>query len=114
MQASTLFGGKQRATLGLATRTRAGGRLRENVSSGIEPTKKQKVVVDLTGDGPPPIPGGGPLCSWGPPKVGGITFRVAPHDFDIQRVQGTAATHPHGFHQHVQRMDKGKKKMQDK
>jgi hypothetical protein len=114
MQAPTLFGRKQRATLGVATRTRASGRLREHVSSGIKPGKKQKVVVDLTGDDPPPIPGGGPLCSWGPPRVGSITFRTAPHDFDIQRGQGTAVTHPHGFHQHVERMEKGKMKMQDK
>jgi hypothetical protein len=114
MQASTLFRGKQRTTLGLATRTRAGGRLRENVSNGREPAKKQKVVVDLTGDGRPPIPGGRPLCSWGPLRIGGITFRVAPHDFNIQRVQETAATHPYGFHQNVERMEKGKKKMEDK
>jgi hypothetical protein len=111
MQASTIFGSKQRATLGLATRTRAGGRLREHVSNGRKPAKKQKFVVDLTGNGPPLILGGGPLCSWGPPRVGGITFRTVSHDFDIQRGQGTAVNHPPGFHQHVERMEKGKKKM---
>ncbi|KAE7998478.1 hypothetical protein FH972_003022 [Carpinus fangiana] len=111
--ASTIFGNKQRATLGLATKTRSRSRLKEHVSSGREPANKQKLVVDLTSDGPPPIPGGGPLCLWGPLRVGGITFRTTPYDFDIQRGQGTAANHPLGFHQHIERMEKGKKKKQD-
>jgi hypothetical protein len=93
--------------------TRASSRLREHVSSRREPTNKQKLLVNLTGTGPPPIPSGGPVCSWGPPRVGSITFRITLHNFDIQRGQGTVVNHPPGFHQHVQRMDKGKKKMQE-
>jgi hypothetical protein len=33
---------------------------------------------------PPPILGGGPVCTCGPPQVGCITFRTAQPDFDIQ------------------------------
>ncbi|KAE8009227.1 hypothetical protein FH972_005676 [Carpinus fangiana] len=83
--ASTIFGNKKKITLELATRNKAGGRLREHVRSGRELANKQKLVVDLSGspDRPPPILGDRPLCFWGPPRVGGITFRIAPHDFDI-------------------------------
>jgi hypothetical protein len=109
LQASTAFGKKKKTTLGLATRTRTVGRLREHIRSGRELANRQKLVVDLTSNpvGPPPILVGGPLCSWGPPRVGGITFRIAPHDFKIQKGQVTIAKHPPSFDEHVQRMDKG-------
>jgi hypothetical protein len=115
LQTSTIFGHKKKTTLGLATRTRAGGRLREHVGSEGEQTKKQKLIVDLTGDrtGPPQFPGCGPVCSWGPPRPGGITYRTAPPDFDIRKDMGPAADNPPpppGFMEHVRRMNKGKEK----
>jgi hypothetical protein len=69
----------------VATRTRASGRLKEHVGSEREHTKKQKLIVDLTGDrtGPPQFLGCGPICSWVPPRPSGITYRTAPPDFDI-------------------------------
>jgi hypothetical protein len=85
LHASTIFCHKKKTTLGLATRTRAGGRLREHVGSEREHIKKQKLIIDLIGDriGPPQFLGYGPVCSWGPPRPGGITYRTAPPDFDI-------------------------------
>jgi hypothetical protein len=47
LQAPTIFGHKKKTTLGLATRIRAGGRLKEHVGSEREPTKKQKLIVDM-------------------------------------------------------------------
>jgi hypothetical protein len=114
LQASTIFCHKKKTTLGLATRTRAGGRLREHVGSEGQHTKKQKLIVDLTGDhtGPPQFPDCEPVCSWGPPRPGGITYRTALPDFDIQKDIGPAADnhHPPGFIEHVRRMNKGKEK----
>lgn len=75
--------------MGLATRSRAAGDLRVDAGSIRDPNRKGKLVIDITGErtGPPKIPGGGPLCAWGLPRVGGITFRVAPPDFDIPKSQ---------------------------
>jgi hypothetical protein len=90
-----------------------GGRLREHVGSEREPTKKHKLIVDLTGDrtGPPQFPGCRPVCSWGPPRPGGITYRTVPSNFDIQKNTGPAADNPpSGFMEHVRRMNKGKEK----
>jgi hypothetical protein len=96
LQASTIFGHKKKTTLGLATRKRVVCRLRKHVGSEREPTKKQKLIVDLTRDltGPPQFPHGGSVCSWGPPQVGGITYRTAPLDFDIQKGKGPVADNP--------------------
>ena len=65
--------------LGLATRSRVVGGLRANAGSVREPNRKGKLVINIMGEParPPKIPRGGPLCSWGLPRVGGITFRVA-------------------------------------
>jgi hypothetical protein len=67
-------------------------------------------MVDLTGNpsGPPKVPGGGPACSWGPPRVaGGITFRPIPPDFDINKAKATGSDIPPP----VGKKDKGKKKI---
>ncbi|KAE8076516.1 hypothetical protein FH972_015162 [Carpinus fangiana] len=79
---------------------------------GVEenlPTSRSLLLI-LTGNltGPPPIPGGGPVCSWGPPRVGGITFHTAPLHFDIQKGKGTVVDHLSSFDEHVRRMDRGK------
>ncbi|XP_059462343.1 uncharacterized protein LOC132191382 isoform X2 [Corylus avellana] len=110
--ASTLFANKKKTTLGLATRSRTSGRLRAVIRSGRELNNKPKLMIDLTGNpaGPPPIPGGGPVCSWGPPRAGGITFRIAPPGFDIHKGQGTAADKPSPSFEGVQRMENGKGK----
>jgi hypothetical protein len=44
-------------------------RLREHVGGEREPTKKQKLIVDLTGDltGPSQFLVCGPVCFWVPP-----------------------------------------------
>jgi hypothetical protein len=65
LQAPTIFGHKKKTTLGLATRIRAGGRLKEHVESEREPTNRQKLIVDMAGDiiGPPQFPGCGLVCS---------------------------------------------------
>ena len=78
--------------LGLATRSRVVGGLRANAGSIKEPNHKGKLVIDIMGElaGHPKIPGSGPLCSWGYPRVGGITFKVAPPDFDIPKSQMAA------------------------
>jgi hypothetical protein len=93
---------------------RAGGRLREHVGSEREHTKKQKLIVDLTGDrtGPPQFPSYGPVWSWGPPRPGGITYRTTPPDFDIRKDTRPAADNPPppSFMVHVRRMNKGKEK----
>jgi hypothetical protein len=69
LHAFTIFGHKKKTTLGLATRTKAGSRLREHVGGEREPTKKQKLIVDLTGDltGPSQFLVCGPVCFWVPP-----------------------------------------------
>jgi hypothetical protein len=74
-----MFGNKKKTTLGFAIRSMASGRLRKNVRNEREPTKKQKIILDLTENParPPPILGGGPVCTCGPPQVGCITFRTA-------------------------------------
>jgi hypothetical protein len=73
--------------LRLATRSRAVGGLRANAGSIRDPNCKDKLVINITSElaGPPKILGGGPLSTWGPPQVGGITFRVALPDFDIPK-----------------------------
>jgi len=79
LQASSTITTKKKTSLGLATRSRISGRLKACVWSVMDPNRKGKLVLDLTMDpvGLPPIPRGGPVCSWGPPRVAGITFRVA-------------------------------------
>jgi hypothetical protein len=103
---------------GLATRSRASGGLRADAGSVRDPNRKGKFVIDITGEpaGPPKIPGGGPLCSWGLPRAGGITFRVAPPDFDIPKSQTAASDRiPPGLKGNVKTAGndkgKGKKKM---
>ena len=95
--------------LGLARRSRAVGDLREDGGSIRDPNSRGKVVIDIMGkpDGPPKIPGGGPLCAWGSPHAGGIKFRVAPPGFDIPKASDKAP--PEG--QPKANADKGKKKI---
>jgi hypothetical protein len=106
----TQHGGQSRkqGTLGLATRTRASARLRSGATQASNPNSRGKLIVDFTGDpaGPPKIPGSGPACSWGPPK-GGITFRVAPPDFDISKLKTSTDIPPPGV-EGVVEMNKGK------
>jgi hypothetical protein len=93
----------------LATRIRASARLRSGVTQASNQNSRGKLEVDLTRDpaGPPKIPGGGPACSWSPPK-GGITFKVAPPDFDISKMKTTSTDIlPLGF-EGVAEMNKGK------
>jgi hypothetical protein len=75
-------------------------------------------VIDITGEParPPKILGGGPLCSWGLPRAGDITFRVAPLDFDIPKSQMAASdTIPPAFEGNEKTVGnekgKGKKKI---
>jgi hypothetical protein len=87
--------------------------LRPWAGSVRDPNNKGKFVFDLTGNpaGPPPILGGGLVCAWGPPCAGGITFRVAPLDFDIhKRQEADADKPPPGFEGNIG-MEKGKKKL---
>jgi hypothetical protein len=100
---------RKQGTLDFATRTRASTRLRFSATQANNPNSRGKLVVDLTEDpvGPPKISGRGPACSWGPPK-GGITFRVAPPDFDISKLKTTSIDIlPSGF-EGVVLMNKGK------
>lgn len=100
-------------SLGLATRSRRDGQLRPWAGSVRDPNSKGKFVFDLTGNpaGPPPIPGGGPVCAWGPPRAGGITFRVAPPDFDIQKRQEADADKPPPAFEGNRGMEKGKEEV---
>jgi len=100
---------RKKASTSLATRSRVGGRLRAHPTQ-TNPNTRGKVMVDLTGNpsGPPKVPGGGPACSWGPPRVaGGITFRPIPPDFDINKAKATGSDIPPP----VGKKDKGKKKI---
>jgi hypothetical protein len=99
----------------LATRTRISGRLRASVLQTRMHKSKGKLLVDLTGNpaGPPKVPGGGPACSWGPPRSAtDITFRVAPPDFDMHTLvaASTAILEPE-VQGVAKKNDKGKKKM---
>jgi hypothetical protein len=97
----------------LATRSRAAGGLRADAGSVRDPNRKGKFVIDITGEpaGPPKILGGGPLCSWGLPRAGGITFRVAPLDFDIPKSQTTASDRiPPSFEGNAKTGDNDKRK----
>jgi hypothetical protein len=78
--------------LGLATRSRVAGHLRADAGSTRDPNHRGKVIIDITGEpaGPPKILGGGPLCSWGSPQAGGVTFRIAPPGFDIPKSKAAA------------------------
>ena len=78
---------------GLATRSRAASGLRANTGSIRVPNCKRKLVIDITGKpaGPPKISGGRPLYAWKPPRVGSITFRVAPSNYDIPKSQVVAS-----------------------
>jgi hypothetical protein len=70
----------------------------------------QDLSVDLTGNPsrPPKVPGGGPACSWGPPRVaGGITFKLTPPDFDVNKAKATSFDIPPP----VGKKDKGNKKI---
>jgi hypothetical protein len=99
----------------LATRTRIFGKLRTFVLQTGMHKSKGKLIVDLTGNpaGPPKVPGGGPACSWGPPRSAtGITFRVAPLDFDMHNLVAASTAIPEPEVQGVaKKNDKGKKKM---
>jgi len=100
---------RKKASTSLATRSRVGGRLRAHPTQ-TNPNTRGKVMVDLTENpsGPPKVPGGGPACSWGPPRVaGGITFRPIPPDFDINKAKATGSDIPPP----VGKKDKGKKKI---
>jgi hypothetical protein len=103
---------RRKTTRVLGTRSRITGRLRQDVAVGRATKKSVKHVVDLTGNpsGPPPIAGGGPVCSWGPPRSGGIVFRVAPPDFDIQPGKGATTDKAPAGLEEAARMDKGKGK----
>ncbi|GLT72234.1 hypothetical protein SLA2020_441880, partial [Shorea laevis] len=105
----------KKKSLGLATRSRRDGQLRPWAGSVRDPNSKGKFVFDLTGNpaGPPPIPGGGPVCAWGPPRAGGITFRVAPPDFDIQKRQEADADKPPPAFEGNRGMEKGKEEVND-
>jgi hypothetical protein len=78
--------------LGLVTRSRAASHLRADAGNTRDPNHRGKVMIDITGDpaGPPKIAGGGPLCSWGSPQAGGVTFRMAPPGFDIPKSKAAA------------------------
>ncbi|XP_062163034.1 uncharacterized protein LOC133869950 isoform X2 [Alnus glutinosa] len=112
---ATAQGRGQKSNLGLATRTRISGRLRTSVLQTGMHKSKGKLLVDLTGNpaGPPKVPGGGPACSWGPPRSAtGITFRVAPPDFDMHNLVAASTVIPQPEVQGVaKKNDKGKKKM---
>ena len=56
------------------------GGLRADAGSVRDPNRMGKFVIDITGETtrPPKISRGGPLCSWGLPRAGGITSRVSP------------------------------------
>jgi hypothetical protein len=112
---TTAQGRGQKSNLGLATRTRISGRLRTSVLQTGMHKSKGKLLVDLTGNpaGPPKVPGGGPACSWGPPRSAiGITFRVAPPDFDMHNLVAASTFIPQPEVQGVaKKNDKGKKKM---
>jgi len=100
---------RKKASTSLATRSRVGGRLRAHPTQ-TNPNTRGKVMLDLTGNpsGPPKVLGGGPACSWGPPRVaGGITFRLTPPDFDINKTKATSSYIP----PLVGKKDKGKKKI---
>jgi hypothetical protein len=100
---------RKKANTSLATRSIVGGRLRAHPTQ-TNPNTRGKVMVDLIGNPsePPKVPGGGPACSWGPPRVaGGITFRLTPLDFDINKAKATNSDIPPP----VGKKDKGKKKI---
>jgi hypothetical protein len=103
---------------GLANKSRATGGLRVDAGSVRNPNRKSKFVIDITGKpaGPPKILGGGPLCSWGLPWAGNITFRVVPLDFDIPKSRTASSdTISPGFEGNEKTVDnekgKGKKKI---
>jgi hypothetical protein len=86
----------KKASTSLATRRRVGGRLRAHPTQ-TNPNTQGNVMVDLTGNPsrPPKVPGSGPACLWGLPRVvGGITFRLTPHDFDINKAKATSSDIP--------------------
>ena len=79
--------------MGLVIRSKVAGGLRADVGSIRDLNCKAKLVINIMDEpaGPPKVPGGGPLCAWGAPRVGDITFRVAPPDFDIPKSQVAAS-----------------------
>jgi hypothetical protein len=100
---------RKNASTSLATRSRVGGRLRAHPTQ-TNPNTRGKVMVDLTGNpfGPPKVLGGGLACSWGPLRVaGGITFKLTPPDFDINKAKATSSDIPPP----VGKKDKGNKKI---
>jgi hypothetical protein len=100
---------RKKASTSLATKNRVGGRLKAHPTK-TNPNTRGKVMVNLTGNpsGPPKVPGGGPACLWGPPRVGGgITFKLTPPDFDINKAKATSSDIP----PLVGKKDKGKKKI---
>jgi hypothetical protein len=97
--------------LGLATRSRAAGHLRADAGNTRDPNHRGKVMIDITGDpaGPPKIAGGGPLCSWGSPQAGSVTFRMAPLVLTYPDRKRQLLTKFHLFHQ-MQMPTKGSRK----
>jgi hypothetical protein len=87
---------RKKASTSLATRSKVGGRLRAHPTQ-TNPNTRGKVMVDLTRNpyGLHKVPRGGHACSWGPPRAaGGITFRVTPSDFDINKAKVTSSDIP--------------------
>ncbi|KAB1206501.1 hypothetical protein CJ030_MR7G000043 [Morella rubra] len=65
------------ATTGIAARIRMrrSERLKGGVGSQVSSSSKPPIVIDLA----EPESGAGVRCSWGPPGVGGVQFRVSDH-----------------------------------
>lgn len=94
----------------MATRTRVFARFRLGAIQTGNPNDRGKLVVDLTRNlaRPPKIPGSGLACSWGPSRsAGGITFKVAPLDFDISKSKATSTNIPPSGFERVAGITKG-------